>query len=235
MIHRYNDDNLQYKQNDWEYVRKETRKIENQLNVQLDLLSNICRKYYNNLDKQRDEYIEENICRKFLEIKTLITNLSDKNEELSNKLRNKDIKSHVLKRHSEILHDFTKEAKKLHDTFVHTKNRAILFSESSETTALSGVQIQGNIGISFRERNGIYKATNGLSRLLEDAKEISFSLKQQKKVFWGLIENISGVIKNIPYVSALIKTISKKKTKHTIILSFIIFLCLLLIISYVNI
>lgn len=93
--------------------------------------------------------------------------------------------------------------------------------------------MQGSAGALLRERTAIQSSSITMDDVIGQADAVNRNLKEQRQVFEGVGDKLVDLASKFPVVNGLLKAISRKKSKDTIVLASVIAACLLFLIVYV--
>lgn len=212
----------------WDDFRKKAKKLEGELDVKLASFAKLCLTY----DGRGNPQTEDRIATKLQDLDSLLQQLEQTNEEMRSSISETDSRAHTVSRHRDILHEYIQETDRLKSSVSRTRSQANVMNESSEVAPLMGVQIQGASGTLLRERATLHSASVGIDEVIDQASTISDNLKSQGSVFHRMSDRLMEVGMKYPVVNGLLRSISRRKSRDTIILSLVVAGCLAFVIIY---
>eukprot|EP00210_Caulerpa_lentillifera_P002910 g2778.t1 len=213
----------------WDAFRKRAKKLEGELDVKLSSFAKLCLTY----DGRGTVQTEDRISSKLSELDLLLKQLEQTNEDMNSSISETDSRAHTVSRHRDILHEYIQETDRLKSAVLRTRSQANALNENSEVAPLMGVQIQGTTGTLLRERGTLHSASVGIDEVIDQASTISDSLKTQGGLFHRMSDRLMEVGMKYPVLNGLLRSISRRKSRDTIILSVVVAVCLAFFIIYI--
>ncbi|KAK9817986.1 hypothetical protein WJX72_005378 [[Myrmecia] bisecta] len=215
----------------WEDLRKQARKLEGDLDIKLAAYGKLCSGYDGTFGGESGLASHQAAQAKAAELEALLASLSDVNDSMSSTIAGaSDARTHTLKRHRDILQEYTQEFRRLSSAFGAARDRADLFTGSSDAAPLMGTL--GGTGLLLRERGILHGANTALDDAFGQAQSVAGSLGEQRRLFDNVGNKLSHIVARYPAVNGLLTAIRRKKSKDTLILSAVIAGCTLFIIIY---
>jgi Golgi SNAP receptor complex protein 1 len=217
---------------EWDQLRREARKLETELDVRLAAFGKLCASFDTTYGTRGEAGLatDQLTHTKAAEIEEYLRKLSDVNGRLAACLSvANDTRSPMLTRHRDILHDYTQEFRRLTATLGEARDRANLFTGSSESAPLAG---QATGALLLRERSNITNSNAAMDDVMGQAQEVAFNLREQRQLFSNIGDKLLSVAAKYPAVSGLLNAIRRKRSKDTLILSGVIAVCSLFTLLY---
>ena len=221
---------------EWEALRKEARKLEGELESKVAAFAKLCTGFdasllhhHHTAGSGAGQLVDQLVKSKSAEIDSLLKRLSNVNDRMGSAVSSGDVHSHTLARHRDILQEFSKEARRLNASVGAARDRAELLAGSNEATPLLSVQVQGAL---LRERNTVASSTAALDDVVITAQAVSSDLKAQRDLCEDIQDKLHTTGARFPVVNGLLRAISRRKSRDTVILSTIIAACILVLLIY---
>eukprot|EP00048_Salpingoeca_helianthica_P024128 m.29905 g.29905 ORF g.29905 m.29905 type:complete len:222 (+) comp9202_c0_seq2:82-747(+) len=218
----------------WDDLRRDARKYEAEIETKLASFSKLGSSY-TRIDKSALESNDRMFESMALEIQQLLMKLSHLHDEMAALVGNDPTPSvqHTLRRHREILSDFSQEFNRTKTSIRQNRERADL---------IGSVQRDINEYHTNGSRQDYYLKENdsirGAGRLTDDAISIAVSAKEallaQRSRLTGAKSRLGAVLSRFPAVNSLMQKINLRKRRDAIILACVIAACIILLFLYMR-
>lgn len=214
----------------WDQLRREARKIENELDIKLAAFGKQCSKYEYGSTGESGMSVATNLTLASNDIESLIERLRTINDQINTLSQNgtETRNQHILARHRDILHDFTEEYKRLNSIATSERNRADLLGSSQGFGTSQPASTQG---VLLRERGTLDRSHSEIDNVVAQAYGVASSLGQQRQMFDGIDARLAMIGAKFPVMNSVMNAIRRKKNRDTMILTGVgslLFLCMLL-------
>jgi Golgi SNAP receptor complex protein 1 len=225
---------------EWEDLRKQARQHENEIDAKLMSFSKLCSNYV--AHDQNDTSSTTSTSSSFealsIEIEKLLERLSDINKRMSDVVPSllgpSSAATHTLQRHHEILQDYRREFER---TTVNIRN-----FQSREDLLMNNKTNNSDIttaGLSSRRQDYYLREMGHLSNShktidtnLELASMIKKDLSDQRRYFLNITTKVNAIANRFPLVNNVLQKIKVKKRKDSLVLGFVIAICLIILLLY---
>lgn len=210
----------------WDALRKEARKLEAQLDEQM----NSYRKLIATKADVADNTLE-----------SVIEHLLKQLDQVNNQMRawvssgGAEMVSHTLTRHQEILQDLTQEFYRLQSSLRAKQEHTSLLEDFREfERGRLDLEEGGNSAEQalLKEHASIGQSTVQMDSVISQAQSTLGALVLQRSTFGGINSKLSNVSSRLPTVNQVLASIKRKKSMDTIILSLVASVCTFLIFIY---
>lgn len=221
----------------WEELRKESRQLENEIDLKLVSFSKLGSNY-----AQRDSSSDSSSLggsghvfdTMALEIEQLLSRLRGVNDSLNEYVSAMNSPStalyHTLQRHNAILHDYTQE-------FNRTKNTIVAQRQREELLGGARRDRGGATGSGLNRRTELYlkehEHIRSTDRLTEDAISIAIATKEnlshQRSMFGGITSKVGDVTSRFPLINSVVQKINLRKRRDSLILGGVIAVCIVIL------
>jgi len=244
----------------WEELRKEARKLENEIDANLASLSKLAgvgtnnattstssgggmsgSGGYNQYPNTATNKIEGNfdvIASKEGEIEALLTRLSDVTRALASSIHSganasSDTRTHTLARHRDVAKEFNHEFRRMKDYIEQEREHASLLQgrHRGSNGALGGGD-ESNSSAAMLERNSILSSSIAVDDAIGVAQNTASALYEQRGIFNNTISALATAGSKFPVVNNLLVAIKRKKNKDAIVLSAVCAICSALVLIY---
>lgn len=210
----------------WDALRKQARKLEAQLDEQM----NSFRKLVATKVNSGDNYIESTV-------EQLLKQLDQVNNQMRAWVSSggTEMVSHTLTRHQEILQDLTQEFYRLRSSLRAKQEHASLLQDFREFDRSSLDLEEGGDSVEkalLKEHASISRSTGQMDSVISQAQSTLGALMVQRSTFGGINSKLSNVSSRLPTVNQILASIKKKKSMDTIILSLVVSVCTFLTFIY---
>lgn len=258
--HLYRDGQMKVPSTAWEELRKEARKLENEIDANLASLSKLAgvgtnnattstssgggmsgSGGYNQYPNTATNKIEGNfdvIASKEGEIEALLTRLSDVTRALASSIHSganasSDTRTHTLARHRDVAKEFNHEFSRMKDYIEQEREHASLLQgrHRGSNGALGGGD-ESNSSAAMRERNSILSSSIAVDDAIGVAQNTASALYEQRGIFNNTISALATAGSKFPVVNNLLVAIKRKKNKDAIVLSAVCAMCSALVLIY---
>lgn len=258
--HLYRDGQMKVPSTAWEELRKEARKLENEIDANLASLSKLagvgtnnattstssgggmsgCGGYnqYPNTATNKIEGNFDVIASKEGEIEALLTRLSDVTRALASSIHSganasSDTRTHTLARHRDVAKEFNHEFRRMKDYIEQEREHASLLQgrHRGSNGALGGGD-ESNSSAAMRERNSILSSSIAVDDAIGVAQNTASALYEQRGIFNNTISALATAGSKFPVVNNLLVAIKRKKNKDAIVLSAVCAMCSALVLIY---
>ena len=258
--HLYRDGQMKVPSTAWEELRKEARKLENEIDANLASLSKLAgvgtnnattstssgggmsgSGGYNQYPNTATNKIEGNfdvIASKEGEIEALLTRLSDVTRALASSIHSganasSDTRTHTLARHRDVAKEFNHEFSRMKDYIEQEREHASLLQgrHRGSNGALGGGD-ESNSSAAMRERNSILSSSIAVDDAIGVAQNTASALYEQRGIFNNTISALATAGSKFPVVNNLLVAIKRKKNKDAIVLSAVCAICSALVLIY---
>ena len=258
--HFYRDGQMKVPSTAWEELRKEARKLENEIDANLASLSKLAgvgtnnattstssgggmsgSGGYNQYPNTATNKIEGNfdvIASKEGEIEALLTRLSDVTRALASSIHSganasSDTRTHTLARHRDVAKEFNHEFRRMKDYIEQEREHASLLQgrHRGSNGALGGGD-ESNSSAAMRERNSILSSSIAVDDAIGVAQNTASALYEQRGIFNNTISALATAGSKFPVVNNLLVAIKRKKNKDAIVLSAVCAICSALVLIY---
>uniref|UniRef100_H2YZK2 Golgi SNAP receptor complex member 1 n=1 Tax=Ciona savignyi TaxID=51511 RepID=H2YZK2_CIOSA len=232
-------------ENRWEDMRRQARRLENELDLKLVSFSKLGTSFRheasNNdttplLNSTSSDHMVETMA---MEIEQLLMKLTGMNDSMSEFLETNSNSSsamlHTIQRHRDILQDYTHEFRK-------TKNNIHSFREREDLlgSVRRDIDAYKNPGGVNNRRMDMYMKEHehlrNSDRLADEAIEIAMATKenlgQQRSMFKGITTRMNTLANRFPAINNLVQKINLRKRRDSLIISVVIAACIILILIY---
>ncbi|XP_022886385.1 Golgi SNAP receptor complex member 1-2-like [Olea europaea var. sylvestris] len=223
----------------WEELRKEARKIEGDLDVKLSSYAKLGARFTQggNVDAVSPMLGSGRSWKSMeMEIQSLLEKLLDINDSMSRCAASAAPTTSVsqkLARHRDILHEFTQEYKRIKGNTNSMMEHAELLSsvrdDISEYKASGSMSPKVHL---LRERAAINGSISHIDDVISQAQATRAALGSQRSLFGDVQGKVKLLGEKFPVIRGLIGSISRKRSRDTLILSAIIAACTLFLIVY---
>ncbi|CAK8674643.1 Golgi SNAP receptor complex member 1-like [Clavelina lepadiformis] len=233
-------------ENQWEDLRRQARRLENELDLKLVSFSKLGTTFGRNaasvsdttplLNSTSSEHMVETMS---MEIEQLLAKLTGMNDEMSEYLESTSNTSsammHTIQRHRDILQDYSHEFRKTKSNINACREREdLLGSVRRDIDAY-----KSSSGVNNRRTDLYMKEHEHLrnsDRLADEAIEIAMATKenlgQQRTVFKGITTRLTTLGNRFPAINNLVQKINLRKRRDSLIIATVIAVCIILILAY---
>ncbi|WAR01961.1 GOSR1-like protein [Mya arenaria] len=220
----------------WEDYRKQARQLENEIDLKLISFSKLGTNFsfsdtYSDksplLNKNGSEHMFETM---EMEIEQLLAKLTEVNDHMAEYTQSISSASpsaallHTLKRHRDILQDYSQE-------FQKTKANITAIREREDL--LGSVHRDIN---AYKNSSGLNRRTDLYLKEHEHIRNVAIATKEsldfQKKTLSGITQTINSLANRFPMINSLMQRIHIRKRRDSIILASVIATCIIVLLLY---
>jgi len=231
---------------DWEDLRKQARQLENEIDAKLMSFSKLCSNYVARDQTSHHFGIDSSstpTSSSFdaisIEVEKLLERLSDVNKRMADTiptlLGSNTAATHTLQRHYEICQDYRREFERTKANIRNFKTREDLLMNNNNNNNLD-INSQGlssrRQDYYLREIGHINNSNKIMDRNLEMATMLKKDLADQRKYFINIIHKVKTIANRFPLMNNILQKIKIKKRKDSLVLGFVIALCLIILLLY---
>jgi len=258
----YRDGKMKVPSTAWEELRKEARKLENEIDANLASLSKLAGvgsnhattstssvggmsggagggyNQYSNTATSKMEGNFDVIASKEGEIEALLTRLSDVTRALASSIHSganasSDTRTHTLARHRDVATEFNREFRRMKDYIEQEREHAsLLQGRHRGSNGTLGGGDESNSSAAMRERNSILSSSIAVDDAIGVAQNTASALYEQRGIFNNTISALATAGSKFPVVNNLLVAIKRKKNKDAIVLSAVCAICSALVLIY---
>uniref|UniRef100_A0A915C3L1 Golgi SNAP receptor complex member 1 n=2 Tax=Parascaris univalens TaxID=6257 RepID=A0A915C3L1_PARUN len=230
----------------WEDLRKRARMLENSIDAKLVTLNKLACGF----SSRQESSVSVNSSKEKVfnslsaELEEMIVKLVHINDEMSEHIGQHQRSSpasgvwasnpalqHTLRRHREILRDYSTEFKRSRDNVQNQLQRESLLRGGSDDASCLNNRLKPSDFL-LKEQEHIASC----DRLLDEQISIAMSAKEhtytQRMTLRGISKKVTSLAKKYPIVNSVVQKIQKKKRKDTVIFAVVVSTCLILILLY---
>lgn len=228
--------------NSWEELRKQARKLENEVDVKLTCLSKLGTGSHSLKSSESDtepllsaDHMIESTAS---EIGTLLTKLSDTNDKMSDIMAEggKDAAAiHTLQRHKEILDDYKKELSKTMSNIQSRKDREQLLHsvrKDIDSYKNSSTGLNRRMDLYLKENEHIKMSDRLVSDQINIAMDTREHLTSQRLNLKRLHTRMHDISSKFPLLNSLMTRITMRKRRDSVILGLVVGGCTFLLLLY---
>jgi Golgi SNAP receptor complex protein 1 len=227
---------------DWEDLRKQARQLENEIDAKLVSFSKLCSNYVAREHASHHLGIDSppsptssSFDVMSIEIEKLLERLSDVNKRMTDAIPAligpTTAATHTLQRHHEISQDYRREFERTKANIRNFKTREDLLMNNNSEVNSTGLSSRRQEYFS-REMEQIKNSNKLIDENLEKAGEVKKALEYQRKYFMNITHKIKIMSNRFPLIINLLQRVRIKKRKDSLVLGFVIALCLILLLFY---
>jgi Golgi SNAP receptor complex protein 1 len=222
---------------EWEDLRKQARQHENEIDAKLMSFSKLCS---NHISHDQNDSSSSTSASSFevmsLEIEKLLERLSDINKRMSDVVPSllgpNSAATHTLQRHHEILQDYRREFERTQANRRTYQNREdLLINNNPDITTTNGLSSRRQ-DYYLREMGHLNDSHKMMDANLEMASMIRKDLSDQKRFLLNITTKVNTLANRFPLINNLLQKIKVKKRKDSLVLGFVIGICLLILLLY---
>jgi Golgi SNAP receptor complex protein 1 len=230
---------------DWEDLRKQARQLENEIDAKLMSFSKLCSNYVARDQTSHHLGIDSpptptssSFDAMSIEIEKLLEHLSDINKRMADAipvlLGSNTAATHTLQRHHEISQDYRREFERTKANIRNFKTREDLLMNNNNTN--SDVNAPGLSSrrqeYYLREMGHINNSNKLIDENLEKASALKKGLHDQRRYFINITHKMKTLTNRFPLMNNILQKIKIKKRKDSLVLGFVIALCLIILLLY---
>ncbi|KAM3869427.1 Golgi SNAP receptor complex member 1-like [Diretmus argenteus] len=235
--------------NYWEDLRKQARQLENELDLKLVSFSKLCTNYSSStLDHQKRDRSDSGVSSQdnmlvamTTELEQLLANLTAVNDKMAEYTNTPGASSHnaalmhTLKRHRDILQDYTHEFHKTKSNFLSLREREDLLGSVHRDieSYKSGSAVNNRRTELFLKEHEHLRSSD---RLIDNAISIAMATKEnitfQRGIFKSIQTRVTTLANRFPAINGLIQRVNLRKRRDSFILGGVIGVCTILLLLY---
>jgi len=225
---------------EWEDLRKQARQHENEIDAKLMSFSKLCSNYlaHDQSNSSTSTSTSSSFETMSTEIEKLLELLSEINQRMSDVvpslLGSNSGAPHTLQRHHEILQDYGREFERTKANIRNFQHREdLLINNNTTNSDISSTGLSSRRQDYYlREMGHLNSSHKLLDTNLEMASMIRKDLSDQRRHFINITSKVNALANRFPLVNNLLQKIKVKKRKDSLVLGFVIAICLLILLLY---
>lgn len=229
----------------WESLRKNARKLENELEMKLVSFSKLGTGKHKDFHKieEKESLLGSNTDRMFetmsLEIERLLTKLTEVNDHMAGFLSNLSIgetnsaQLHTMQRHRDILQDYSHEFVKTKGNIKATKDRENLMGSVQQDINEYKSGVNRRTEMYLKEHDHIKNSDRMADEIIDIAMATKENLGAQRKMFQSISGRVISLTNRFPAINNLVQKINLRKRRDSVILGLVISVCIVLLLLYV--
>lgn len=230
---------------DWDDLRQQARQLENEVDAKLMSFSKLCSNYLARDQSSRYPTLDFSSAAASSSFETmsndiekLLERLSDINRRMTEAIPvllgpNAAAATHTLQRHYEISQDYRREFERTKANMRHFQTREDLLMRTP------GDHEPVNNGLNSRRPDHYTREAEHLThshklvdRALDAMTTIKDDLNKQRRYFYQISHKVNTLANRFPLMNNLLQKVKLKKRKDSLVLAFVIALCLILLLVY---
>uniref|UniRef100_A0A023F842 Golgi SNAP receptor complex member 1 n=1 Tax=Triatoma infestans TaxID=30076 RepID=A0A023F842_TRIIF len=227
----------------YEDLRKQARRIENEIDLNLISFCKLCAGKHEFHNKGDDSLTEpllasergRNVEAASLEIEALLQQLKAVNEQMSDiPPSTTGFAQHTLQRHREILADYTSEFNKTLENYRARKNKEDLMnSVRTEKNYKPGTSsgLNRRMDLYLKENEHIKSSSRLVDDQISIAVETREELMSQRLTMKKLQTRLHDVSNRLPIVNSLLYRINFRRRRDSFIVGVVVFICTILLLT----
>jgi Golgi SNAP receptor complex protein 1 len=228
---------------DWEDLRKQARQLENEIDAKLMSFSKLCSNYVARDQTSHHLSIDSpptssSFDAMSIEIEKLLERLSDINKRMTDAipefLGSNTAATHTLQRHHEICQDYRREFERTKANIRNFKIREdqlINNNNNNSDTNGSGLNSRRQ-DYYLRETGHLTNSDKLMGEHLERAENLKKDLIDQRRLFKNITNKVITLSNRFPLMNNMLQKIKFKKRKDSLVLGFVIALCIIILLIY---
>jgi len=228
----------------WEGLRKKARVLENELEMKLVSFSKLGinqQKGYQKVE-EKEALLGSSSDTMFetmsLEIEKLLSNLTEVNDSMSAFLSDMSIgeansaQLHTMQRHRDILQDYSHEFSKTKANIQATKEREDLLGSVRRDIYEYKTGANRRTDLYLKENDHLKNSDRMADEIIDMAMTTKENLGSQRRLFSNISNRVVSLTNRFPVINSLVQKINVRKRRDTLILGFIVSLCIILLLLY---
>ena len=228
---------------DWEKLRQHARQLENEIDSKLMSFSKLCSNY---LARDQSSYhlsidtLSTASVLSFdtmsMEIEKLLEKLSDMNKGMADAipalLGSNAAASHTLQRHNEICQDYRREFERTKANLrnFQTREDRLIHSNVHDTDSR---RLNGRRQDHFiREGERLHDMDRSVNEVVDRALNLKQDLFHQRRFLMNVTHKVKSLANRFPLMNNMLQKIRIKKRKDSLVLGFVIALCLVFLLLF---
>jgi Golgi SNAP receptor complex protein 1 len=226
---------------EWEDLRKQARQHENEIDAKLMSFSKLCSNYvaHDQNDTSSTTSTPSSFETMSIEIEKLLERLSDINKRMSDVVPSllgpNSAATHTLQRHHEILQDYRREFERTKANIRSFQSREDFLinnnKNNSDVTTTTGLSSRRQ-DYYLREMGHLNSSHKLIDTNLEMASMIKKDLSDQRRYLLNITTKVNAIANRFPLVNNVLQKIKVKKRKDSLVLGFVIAICLIILLLY---
>ncbi|CAF0751058.1 unnamed protein product [Rotaria sp. Silwood1] len=225
---------------EWEDLRKQARQHENEIDSKLMSFSKLCSNYvaHDPNDASSSTCTPSSFETMSIEIEKLLERLSDINKRMSDVVPSllgpNSAATHTLQRHHEILQDYRREFERTKANIKNFKNREdLLVNTNTNNSDVTQTGLSSRRQDYYlREMNHLTNSHKLMDTNIEIASMVKKDLSDQRKYLLNITSKVNAIANRFPLVNNVLQKIKVKKRKDSLVLGFVIAICLIILLLY---
>ncbi|CAF2112827.1 unnamed protein product [Rotaria magnacalcarata] len=230
---------------DWDDLRKQARQLENEIDTKLMSFSKLCSNYVARDHTTNHLGIDSPITSTStsfetmsIEIEKLLERLSDinkcMNEAIPTLLGPNTAAAHTLQRHHEICQDYRREFERTKANIRNFQTREdLLMNNNNNNSDMNSTGLSSRRQEYYSRETGHLNSSHKLmDRNLEMASLLKKDLSDQRRYFMSITHKVKNLTNRFPLMNNILHKIKIKKRKDSLVLGFVIALCLIILLLY---
>ncbi|KAI8384491.1 28 kda golgi snare protein [Radiomyces spectabilis] len=216
----------------WEQLRRQARQLINEIELKLAALSKIGADIHNQAPTTTREVAQQQETEELLKkFETVITSMEEYLARPSATPTNPSL-LHMLERHKDILHDYTKEFRRVKANIKAARDKADLISQVQDEIRIFNANENSEADYYLSERGRVESSHRMTDMILEQAYATRQDISRQGRMIQGFNNRVGGVINRIPGINNLISRINTRRKRDTLIMAAVISTGCILILLY---
>jgi len=226
---------------EWEDLRKQARQHENEIDAKLMSFSKLCSNYvaHDQNNTSSTTSTSSSFETMSIEIEKLLERLSDINKRMSDVVPSllgpNSAATHTLQRHHEILQDYRREFERTKTNIRNFQSREDILinnnKNNSDVTTTTGLSSRRQ-DYYLREMGHLNSSHKLIDTNLEMASMIKKDLSDQRRYLLNITTKVNAIANRFPLVNNVLQKIKVKKRKDSLVLGFVIAICLIILLLY---
>ena len=228
----------------WEGLRRKARVLENELEMKLVSFSKLGtnqQKVYQKVE-EKEALLGSSSDRMFetmsLEIEKLLSNLTEVNDSMSAFLSDMSIgeansaQLHTMQRHRDILQDYSHEFSKTKANIQATKEREDLLGSVRRDIYEYKTGANRRTDLYLKENDHLKNSDRMADEIIDMAMATKENLGSQRRLFSNISNRVVSLTNRFPVINSLVQKINVRKRRDTLILGFVVSVCIILLLLY---
>lgn len=225
---------------EWEDLRKQARQHENEIDAKLMSFSKLCSNYvaHDQNDSSSTTSTSSSFETMSMEIEKLLERLSEINKRMADVVPSlhgpNSAATHTLQRHHEILQDYRREfdRTKANIRIFQTREDRLINNSSNNSDLTTNGLSSRRQDYYLREMGHLSNSHKLMDTNLEMAAMIRKDLSDQKRYFLDITTKVNALANRFPLVNNVLQKIKVKKRKDSLVLGFVIAICVFILLLY---
>ncbi|CAF4123967.1 unnamed protein product [Rotaria sordida] len=238
---------------DWEDLRKQARQLENEIDTKLMSFSKLCSNYvardhvsnHHGIDSSTTSTSSSSFETMSIEIEKFLERLSDINKYMTDAIPTllgpNTAATHTLQRHHEICQDYRREFERTKANIrnFQTREDLLMNNNNNNNNIINNNSDINSTGLSsrrqdyyLREMGHLNSSHKLMDRNIEMASLLKKDLSDQRKYFMNITHKVKNIANRFPLMNNILHKIKIKKRKDSLVIGFVIALCLIILLLY---